>query len=104
MTMHDTTLLVDAHVVQKMNRILNGPCVEDTKHDATIQVFTTSFPNGVEADIKVCNGDSSPWIDAVLFDQDGNEIALQEPSGWPLNRDWEWEDDGEKYVLHLAAP
>ncbi len=101
--MHETTLLVDTHVVQEMNTILGGPCVGDTKRDGVIQTFNAAFPNGHEADIKVCNGEPSPWIDAVLFDQDGNEIALQEPSDGPLNRDWEWEDDGEKYVLHLQA-
>ena len=32
----------------------------------TVDVFSANFGNGVEIDIKVCDGDT-PFIDAVLF-------------------------------------
>lgn len=48
------------------------------KRDAVLHVFTVDFGGGIEADIKVCNGDTGPWVDAVLFDQ-GREVQILEP-------------------------
>ena len=41
--------------------------------------FTIKFPDGYEADIKVCDGDSR-WVDSVLFDDLGHEVQVLEPS------------------------
>lgn len=50
--------------------------------DAVLMTFTVHFEDGCEADIKVCNGDTGPWIDPVLFDANGCELCvLQEESG-----------------------
>jgi len=61
--------------VEEIQKILNS------KGDGTlntIKTYTTKFgDNGegnVEVDIKVCDGEGSPFIDAVIF-QDGSEIA-----------------------------
>ena len=47
--------------------------------DAVLACYTVDFGEGIQADIKVCNGDSGPWIDAILFDQ-GHEVQVLEPS------------------------
>ena len=98
--MPETTLLVETHVLEEMNRILENPGLEDTDRDAIIQTFTGQFSDGCSADIKVCNGDT-PWIDAVLFDPHGSETALLEPQDGPLDGEYEWEVDGQTYRLVL---
>ncbi len=40
--------------------------------------YTVRFSNGMEADIKVCNG-NSPYVDAVLF-KDGSEVSVLDVS------------------------
>lgn len=44
-----------------------------------VTTYTAKFGDGIEADIKVCNSESSPYIDAVLF-EDGFEIGLLDVS------------------------
>lgn len=43
----------------------------------TISTYTVKFAEQVEADIKVVNSDSGPYVDAVWFD-DGCEIGFLE--------------------------
>ena len=100
LAMPETMLIVEAHVLQEMNRILDGPGLEDTDRDGIVQMFTGQFDDGCFADIKVCNGDT-PWIDAVLFDPHGSEIALVEPQDGPFEGEYEWEVDGRTYRLVL---
>ena len=100
--MHESTLFVEDHVLEEMNRILAGPGPGDTDLDGIIQMFTGEFGDDCFADIKVCNGDT-PWIDAVLFSPDGSEIAVVEPQDGPLDGEYEWEVDGHTYRLLLRA-
>src|SRR5579862_8410672 len=32
-----------------------------------------------QADVKICNGDTGPWGEIVLFDGRGNEVAMTQP-------------------------
>jgi hypothetical protein len=98
--MPETTLIVEAHVLEEMNRILDGPGLEDTDQDGVIQTFTGQFSDGCSADIKICNGDT-PWIDAVLFGPNGGEIALLEPQDGPLDGEYEWEVGERTYRLEI---
>lgn len=53
----------------------------DYPKDGIIDSLSVTFDNGYQADIKLCNSDeeSSPWVDAVLFDENGCELAVIEP-------------------------
>ena len=57
-----------------------------------IQTWTAAFPDGCQADIKVCNGDNGPWIDPVLFDENGCEIQCLSPC-YRLASDYCFDDD-----------
>lgn len=48
----------------------------DCGRDEIIFKSTAVFKNGIEADIKVCNGDT-PYVDPVLFD-DGSQACTLE--------------------------
>lgn len=69
------------HVISKedfklFNLLLQVPGTDTTDVLATI---TVKFTDGCEADIKICDGDAR-WIDAVLFDENGHQISVLEPS------------------------
>jgi len=51
--------------------------VPDAGECETIKIYTATFEDNIEVDIKVCNGDTGPYIDAVMF-ENGNEIGFLE--------------------------
>jgi hypothetical protein len=73
MSLHVRHIKVPAQELKEMQEFLDGK--GDNKED-TIVTYTAKFNDGIEADIKVCNGDT-PFVDAVLF-EDGHQIAVLE--------------------------
>jgi hypothetical protein len=57
--------------VEKWNAIMSQ---HGSGTDEVLKTFTFKFPDGYQADIKICDGDY-PWIDPVLFDEKGHEVA-----------------------------
>lgn len=47
--------------------------------NSVILSYTAKFEDGCEADIKFVSTDDDVYIDAVLFDQEGHQIALLDP-------------------------
>lgn len=64
---------------------------------------TAKFSNGYEMDIKCCGADDEPaWTEAVLFDSEGSQIAVSEPSDDYFGI-WELEDnDGNTYKANVV--
>jgi len=57
----------------------NKPLDERTrKNSRVMESMTVNFSNGIEADIKIVDTDTGPWIDAVLFDK-GSKVLVLEP-------------------------
>ena len=54
--------------------IKEGGC-PDCGPNEVIHTLTAHFGGGIEADIKVCNGDS-PYVDPVLFENGSELLAL----------------------------
>jgi hypothetical protein len=77
----------------------------DTPKDGIISTFTTTFDNGYEVDIKICNGDSQggPYIDPVLFDKDGIELCVIEVEDTLLGEYLFYYDDETYQVLVEAV-
>lgn len=48
--------------------------------DSTLETFTVKFTDTVEADIKICSGQSNCFIDPVLF-EDGDEVCVLDCEG-----------------------
>lgn len=65
-----------ADLAEEILSIEEGYYPEGGEDDA-IMTFTVRFDKHIEADIKLCNGDT-PWVDAVLF-YDGSEIGVLDP-------------------------
>jgi hypothetical protein len=96
-------IYVDKKEAEEMEQILSieqGIC-PDYDHDATIKTYTAKFANGFEADIKVCNGDT-PYIDNVLFDEQGCEVNCPEISESLLG-EYHFEFEGETYQVLVEA-
>lgn len=74
------TIKIPSSELKEMNQILSRTEKSpDYKDATTIKSYTANFGNGIEADIKVVNGDG-PYVDPVLF-KDGYEVnTLQDPS------------------------
>jgi|LSQX01.1.fsa_nt_gb hypothetical protein len=67
----------EARYIKDILEIEEG-CCPDYDEDALIYVATAKFPDGFEADIKLCNG-NTPWVDPVLFDKMGGQAGLLDP-------------------------
>jgi len=70
----ETTILVPPREVQECQTFLNKSFPFAKPH--TFRTYTGKFPNGIEVDIKVCEG-NPPFVDPVLYDDD-SELAVGE--------------------------
>lgn len=72
----------------------------DGKESQTLDEFTVDFGNGINVDIKLCNGDTGPWIDSILF-ENGNEIFALEPCSEKVEGEYSWPigDDTEFLLI-----
>jgi hypothetical protein len=79
----------------------NKPLDEDIGeiHNRTDKVFTAKFGNKMEADIKVVDTDSGPWIDATLFDNGSEQVTI-EPQ-YTLLGEYPFEYNDKRYVVKL---
>lgn len=93
------TLRLPAETVVWANEVLQRIApVDGYKSDATLEAWTARFPDGMEVDVKVVNG-SGPWLDVILFDQDGAEVQIMEHGYGSL--DGEYHFSG--YILVIEA-
>lgn len=66
--------------IKRYDGIINGtiawPSTWPDRYE-TISVLTVNFGDGWEADVNICSGDPTPYVDAILF-HDGCEVYLWE--------------------------
>lgn len=65
----------EAAIIQKW--LDSNKPISDAGEIETVKCFTAIFDDGIEVDIKVCNSDTGPYIDAVMF-EDNCEIGFLE--------------------------
>jgi hypothetical protein len=83
--------------IRESNDLLSGKTEDRTGDGNTIRVFKTSFSNGWEVDIKLVAGDPTPYVDAVLFDYDGNEVTCLEPAFDEIDGEYYFSTDWGEY-------
>jgi hypothetical protein len=71
--LYETTIVIPTDEIQECQKFLDSHGQDKI---ATFETYTGKFSNGVEVDIKVCDGDP-PFVDPVLF-EDGCELATGE--------------------------
>lgn len=67
--------------------------------DSTLETFTVPFENSIEADIKICSGQSNCFIDPVLYD-DGEEVCLLDCEGdFYSGKEFKFKYNNTKYTV-----
>lgn len=69
---------LDRDTAYFFNKCLSSEtAIDKYKQGDLMESFTIKLPNKYEVDFKLINGDedASPWLDVVLFDENGNELA-----------------------------
>ena len=96
--LHEVTLRVSLPDIREFNHILSmGEKSSDYGKDEVIFCKTAKFDGGVEADIKLCNGDP-PFIDAVLF-EDGCEVGVLDCGFEEIEGEYYFSHDGNEYLV-----
>lgn len=75
--------------------------IPDAGEGESVHTTTVIFGKGIEADIKVCNGDNGAWIDAVLYTGKGS-IYILEPS-YTLLGEFNFDYDGKIYTAIIRS-
>lgn len=104
---YSETIIVPKKELHFINGLLNlsGKQIYNKyglKRDDTI-TYTSRLENGYEADIKVviCEEEEKPYIDAVLFDKNGCEVACTCPDDDKYDGEYRFECDGNEYVVTI---
>ncbi len=96
---YEATIIIpkeEAKYIKDILAIEEGYC-SDYDEDALIYVATARFPNGYEADIKLCNG-NTPWVDPVLFNEREGQAGLLDPDE-EFFGEYCFETDDAEYVV-----
>lgn len=103
------TIAIPKKKLDRLNDLLENGCdYEEAGVDPDSHVFsaTAKFPDGIEADLNVCSeeeGSDGFWSEVCLYNEDGQEVALGEPSYGALEGEWEFEVNGNVYVVKIVA-
>jgi len=80
---YETVITIDQQKAKEYQDLLDGTAYDpESSKDDVIETFSGRFDNGFEVDIKIVNGDteSDVYIDAVLFDENNNEVGFENPA------------------------
>jgi hypothetical protein len=103
--MKTATIEIPKKEAKRLQTILNrDSCDPNYPEDRVIIIFTAEFDNGYQADIKVCNSDErfSPFVDPVLFDDEGSEIVIGEVDSLLLG-EYLFDYEDETYQVLVKA-
>lgn len=102
----ETEIRIDRNVLERLNKLLALDSVNPNDHGyakyALVHIWTASFTDGKEVDIKMNSSEDDFWTEGVLFDDDGSELCCSDVSD-SLEGEWEFEYNGNKYVVNVIA-
>lgn len=85
-------MIVDAKQLDFWNKWLKEKEINfdevDFPYDATLFCQTVEFDDGVQADLKVCSGQTNIWCEMVWFDEEGRELACSDACADELVGEW----------------
>lgn len=88
--------------VEELQALLDmDESVPDAGPDETLWLGTVNFEDDIEADIRIINSDSGPFVDALLT-QSGGECCLLDPI-YTLASDYEFEYEGETFIVEVLV-
>jgi hypothetical protein len=95
----ETQIKIEKVILDKCNRILKDEDL-DLRSDEII-TFTGKFEDGFEADIKLVL--EGCYIDPVLFDPSGYEVAVSEPCFDRMEGDYFFSVDDKEYKVSVIG-
>lgn len=103
-------LEIDTLKLEEIQKLLNVDTQEEglrsigIEEDSTLETFTVDFGNNLEADIKICSGQSNCFIDPVLF-HDGADVSILDCEGSLEHGDeFVFEDNNRDYTVIIFNP
>ena len=91
---------------EKLEKILALDVVDfkelSIKEDEIHTKFEADFENGFHVTIRVCRGQTDCWVDAILFDSAGSNVAVAEPEFYLLG-EYYFEFNGDNYCVTLES-
>jgi hypothetical protein len=65
--------------------------------------ITDQFSSEILIDIIVRGNGKSPYIDPILYDREGNEIAVGQPGSDRIDTKFQWTVDGKLYEFSIES-
>lgn len=101
---YEKTIVIDKPRLDRINYLVEQTHLdfeeEGLIEDSTIESYTVIFPDGCEADVKLCAGQTNCFLDAVLFDSRGHEVCCPDcPDS--LCDEIEFEYNNVLYIVHI---
>ncbi len=101
---YEKTIVIDKPHLDRINYLVEQTHldfeVEGLIEDSTVESYTAVFPDGCEADVKLCAGQTNCFLDAVLFDSRGHEVCCPDcPDS--LGDEIEFEYNNTLYIVRI---
>lgn len=96
---HTAIITIPAAEAEHLQSLLDLPTGPVEEEEEIIATYTAFFPDGVEVDVKVCNGDP-PYVDQVAF-LEGEEFASE--SSEVLEGEVEFTRNGTTYTVEIVT-
>lgn len=108
--MQNATLKLAPGPVDWLNGMLSGKIPCEVRDGDLIVEFTVKFPDRYECDLKLVSGGragepdaDTPYLDPVLFDPDGREVACLQDESENVLGEYRWDlADENSYVLTVV--
>lgn len=89
---------ITAKQASRINNTLAGVTPND---GGPCETWTARFEDGCEADIKVVYDADEPYIDPVLFDQDGHELLAIQDCSEHIEGTYQFDYAGKSYIVEI---
>lgn len=99
-----TTIKIDKETLDYYNLLLElDKAVEKTGRDELICKWTAEWEDGLQVDLKIVNSEDGPYIDPVVFNQQGAQIDFMEQQ-FELEGDYTFYPTVQKGDLQVGEP
>lgn len=100
MVTHAAKVKVSGELIDMAKGLLTGSVSPSSRNTLTV---TAKFDNGYEADIKLVQDADSPYLDPVLFDEYGFEVACLQDDSYCLDGTYQFDVDDDTYIVEIVS-
>ena len=100
MVTHAVKVKVPCDLLALAKNLLTGSVSPSSRDTLTV---TAKFDNGYEADIKLVQDADSPYLDPVLFDENGFEVTCLQDDSYSLDGTYQFDVDDDTYIVEIVS-